>query len=135
MPYVIEDDIMFRLWGKFMLNVGINQTCMVYGHTYGQALSEGESNRALLAAFREVIAVAQAEGIGLSEKDVNQYIEILKTLSYDGLPSMAQDRINKKPSEVEAFAGTVISLAKKHHIYVPTNEFLYKKVKEIESLY
>lgn len=134
-PYVVEDDIIFRLWGKFMLNVGINQTCMVYGQTYGQALSEGESNRTLIAAFREVIAVANAEGINLGERDINQYIEVLKTLSYDGLPSMAQDRINKKPSEVEAFAGTVISIAEKYNLYVPTNRFLYAKVREIEEGY
>ena len=48
---------------------------------------------------------------------------------------MGQDRINRKPSEVELFAGTVIEMAKRHKIYVPANEFLYKRVKEIEQEY
>ena len=134
--YTEEDDIIRRLWGKFMLNVGINQTCMVYGITFGAALQEGtEANRTLIAAMREVISIAQAEGIDLSEADINQYIEILGTLSAEGSPSMAQDRIKKQPSEVEFFAGTVIRYAEKHGIYVPENRFLYDRVKKIEEEY
>lgn len=135
MPYVKEEDILYRMWSKFMLNVGVNQTCMVYGTTYGGALSKGEANRTMIAAMREVIALANKEGIDLSEKDINQYVDILKTLNPEGTPSMGQDRINRKPSEVEMFAGTVIGLAGKHGIYVPANEFLYERVKEIESAY
>lgn len=135
MPYVEEKDILYRLWSKFMLNVGVNQTCMVYGTTYAGALAEGEANRTMIAAMREVIALANMEGIPLSEKDINQYVDILKTLNPKGTPSMGQDRINKRPSEVEMFAGTIKKLAKKHGIYVPANEYLYERVKEIESAY
>ena len=135
MPYVYEKEIIFRMWSKFMLNVGINQTCMVYGIGYGKALEKGEANRTLLAAFREVIAVANAEGVNLGEAQINQYIDILKTLKPENVPSMAQDRINKNPCEVDMFAGTVIELGKKHNIYTPTNEFLFERAKEIESEY
>lgn len=135
MPYVVEEDIIFRMWSKFMLNVGINQTCMVYGIGYGAALSKGEANRTLIAAFREVIAVANAEGIPLGEAQINQYIDILKTLNPTNAPSMAQDRLNKNPSEVDMFAGTVIELGRKHNIYTPSNEFLYEMAKNIEKEY
>lgn len=135
MPYIEEADIRYRMWSKFMLNVGVNQTCMVYGTTYSGVLEKGEPNLIMISAMREVIALANAEGIPLSEADINQYIEILKTLSPEGTPSMGQDRINRKPSEVEMFAGTVIELAQKHDIYVPVNCFLYDRVKEIEKEY
>lgn len=135
LPYVVEEDILHRLWSKFMLNVGVNQTCMVYDTNYAGALAFGEPNRTMIAAMREVIAVANAEGIKLSETDLNQYIDIIGKLSPEGTPSMGQDRINRKQSEVELFAGTVIEMAKKYKIYVPTNEFLYRRVKEIEQEY
>ncbi len=135
LPYVVEEDILHRMWSKFMLNVGVNQTCMVYDTTYAGALACGEPNRTMIAAMREVIAVANAEGIKLSEADLNQYLEIIGKLNPEGMPSMGQDRINRKRSEVESFAGTVIEMAKKHKLYVPTNEFLYKRVKEIEQEY
>ncbi len=134
-PYVEEADIRYRMWSKFMLNVGVNQTCMVYATNYAGTLAEGEPNRIMISAMREVIALANAEGIPLSEKDLNQYMDIIGTLKPDGTPSMGQDRINKKYSEVELFAGTVIRMAEKHGLYVPVNRFLYQRVKEIEQAY
>lgn len=134
-PYVEEADIMRRMWCKFMLNVGINQTCMVYGVPYAGALAEGEANRTMIAAMREVIAVAGAEGISLTEADLNQYVALIGTLNPEGTPSMGQDRINGRASEVELFAGTILRLAAKHGLHVPTNAFLYRRVKEIESGY
>ena len=64
MPYVTEEDIMLRMWSKFMLNVGVNQTCMVYGTDYAGCLKPGEAHDVMIAAMREVKAVANAEGIG-----------------------------------------------------------------------
>lgn len=135
MPYVWEEDILYRMWSKFMLNVGVNQTCMVYETNYAGALAKGEANRTMIAAMREVVAIANAKGIALGEKEINQYVDILKTLSPEGVPSMAQDRINKKASEVEMFAGEVMRLAAECDVYVPENAFLYDRVKEIESGY
>ena len=135
LPYVVEEDILHRMWSKFMLNVGVNQICMVYGTDYAGALAFGEPNRTMIAAMREVIAVANAEGIKLSEADLNEYIDIIGKLNPKGTPSMGQDRINRKLSEVELFAGTVIEMAKKYKLYVPANEFLYRRVKEIEQEY
>ena len=135
MPYVVEEDILHRLWGKLMLNVGVNQTCMVYETTYGGVLLKGEANRTMIAAMREVIAIARAEGIGIDEADLNEYIEILGKLSPDNMPSMRQDALSRRPSEVELFAGTVLRLAKKHGILVPANEFLYERIQEMEKDY
>lgn len=134
-PYVLEEDILYRMWSKFMLNVGGNQTCMVYGANYSQLVTEGEPQDTFLGAMREVIALAQAEGINLGEKDLEEYVEITKKLHPEGIPSMAQDRRNGKPTEVELFAGTVRSMAKKHGIPTPINDFLYEEAKRIEKEY
>lgn len=135
LPYRKEDDIMHRLWSKFMLNVGVNQVCMVYSCTYSDVWRGGKERDTMLAAMREVIAVANAEGIDLSEADLEEYDQIIRTLRPDGTPSMGQDRIAGKHSEVEMFAGTIISLGKKHHIPTPVNQWLYDQVKEIEKDY
>ena len=49
------------------------------------------------------------------------------------MPSMAQDRINHKLTEVEEFAGTIIRLAEQHDILVPTNRWLYDRIRTIEA--
>ena len=133
---VYEPDIRRRLWVKFMLNVGINQTCMVYGGTYKTVVEpESEQLRCYVAAMREAMACARAEGVEVTEADLVEMVELAASLNPDDMPSMAQDRKNKKPSEVEAFAGTVIKLAEKHGILVPQNRWLYRRVHEIEAEY
>jgi len=133
-PYTIDEDIIRRMWSKFMLNVGVNQTCMVYETTYS-GLNEGEPKRVTQEAMREAIKVANAEGIDLNSEDAKYYTDLMNTLDPLATPSMRQDGIKKLPSEVEMFAGKIIELGKKHNIDTPTNEMLYKRVKEIESTY
>lgn len=135
MPYQKDADIMHRIWGKFMLNVGVNQTCMTYGTNYAGVLKAGEAHDMMVAAMEEVIAVGNAEGIPLTGADRDYYVRLLETLDPEGIPSMAQDRVAGRRSEVEMFAGTVIELGKKHHIQVPVNEKLYQMVQEIEKEY
>lgn len=135
LPFTLDDDILHRMWGKFMLNVGVNQTCMVYETNYGGCLRPGEANRTMISAMREVIALARAEGIELGEDDLNEYVDILRTLSPEGMPSMRQDGVARRPSEVEMFAGTVLEKANNLGILVPVNQFLYERVREMEADY
>jgi 2-dehydropantoate 2-reductase len=132
--HTVEDDIVRRMWTKLMLNVGLNQTCMVYGGTYGSVLEPGgEQLRCFVAAMREARAVAEAEGVGLTEADLSQMVELVRGLDPAGMPSMAQDRVNGKLTEVEEFAGTIRELGAKHGIVTPTNDWLYQQVRTIES--
>ena len=135
-PYRVERDILHRIWSKFMLNVGINQTCMVCETGYGGATRPGSFELMLMvSAMREAKLVALAEGINLTEEDLVDYVELMRSLTPDSMPSMAQDRIRKKPSEVGIFSGTVRAIAEKHGILVPVNDYLYDKIKEIEAAY
>ena len=135
-PYKIEPDILRRIWSKFMLNVGINQVCMVCGTGYGGATRpESFELMLMVSAMREAKLVALAEGISLTEDDLVDYVELMRSLTPDSMPSMAQDRIRKKLSEDEIFSGTVQAIAAKHGILVPVNDYLYNKVKEIEAAY
>lgn len=134
--HAVEDDIRHRMWTKLMTNVGVNQTCMVFGCDYGAiCVSDSEEHRCLIAAMREALAVARAEGVDVTEDDLRQMYAMFESLAPDGLPSMAQDRINEKPSEVDEFAGTIIHLAERHGILVPQNRWLYRRVHEIEAAY
>lgn len=136
MPYTVEDNIMKRMWSKFMLNVGVNQTCHAYETTYAGVLKEGsEEKRIFTGAMEEVITLSKATGINLGEEDVEYYKKVIATLKPDGVPSMRQDGIARRKSEVEMFAGTVRRLAKEYGIATPVNDLLYEKIKEIEAEY
>ncbi len=135
-PYILEKDIRHRMYSKWMLNCGLNQTCMVFETTYGGVVEEGSLPMAIFyAAMRETLLVANAEGAHLTEEDVSYYTALTKSLTPDSMPSMAQDRKNKKATEVDLFAGTVLRLAEKHKIETPVNAWLYRKVRTIEREY
>ena len=135
-PYIVEEDIIYRMWSKFMVNVGINQTCMIYNTDYEGVLTDGTAEyMTLVSAMREVILLANAEGISVTEQDLKDYLDLMRSFNPKATPSMGQDRINGKRSEVELFAGTVIRMAEKYGIPVPANTFIYRRVQEIESEY
>ena len=132
-PFEIDTDMERRQWGKFMLNVGVNQTVAVNQSNYGEVQREGTARDTMIAAMREVISLSEKEGIFLTEDHLMYWLGVLGTLSPNGKPSMAQDIEGKRFSEVDLFAGTVIELGKKHRIPTPVNQELYEKIKIIES--
>lgn len=134
-PYTVEEDILHRLWSKWMLNVGVNQVVMVREGTYGTVQKPGEARDLMIAAMREVIKIAEQEQIPVTETDLNEYLDLIDTLSPDGMPSMRQDGLAGRYSEVELFAGTVLEKAAKLGIDVPVNRYLYETVREMEKAY
>ncbi|WP_028829089.1 ketopantoate reductase family protein [Proteocatella sphenisci] len=135
LPYTREKDIIHRMWSKFMLNVGVNQVVMVNEGTYKTIQSPGEPRYMMIGAMREVVKLSEYEGANVTEKELQDYLSIVDSLDPENMPSMRQDGIEKRKSEVELFSGTVINLSKEHSVESPVNELLYKKIKEIESTY
>ena len=134
-PYEAVDDIRHAMWNKFMINVGINQTCMVYETTYAGVLNDPEAFSSLKKAMQEVIELASCEGVMLTREDFDNDLKILEGLNPDGYPSMRQDAVAKRYSEVELFAGTVLKLAAKHGIDTPVNKRFYEDIRRTESRY
>jgi len=134
-PYEAVTDMYKRLWGKFMLNVGVNQTVAVYESNFGKIQKNGEARNTLISAMREVIVLSEKEGISLNDADLNYWLKILNTLCPKGKPSMRQDMEARRYSEVELFAGEVLKLGEKYGITTPVNRKLYDKIKFMESQY
>ena len=134
-PHSVEADIMHRLWSKFMLNVGVNQVVMVREGSYGTVQVPGAARDQMIAAMREVIALSELEGVPVTEADLEYYVGLVDTLSPAGMPSMRQDGLARRKSEVELFSGTVCRLAAKHGLPVPVNAQLYQTIREMEAGY
>ena len=133
--YWPSDDILSAMWGKMMCNTGCNQATMVYECTYAELQQPGEIRDTMIGAMREVVPVANAEGVPLSEADVQAWVRVIDSLDPEAEPSMRQDGKAHRKSEVELFSGTVCRLGRKHGIAVPVNERLYARIMEMESQY
>lgn len=132
-PYEVPTDMDHRMWGKFMLNTGVNQTVAVFSTNYGGIQVEGEPRNTMIAAMREVIALSQKVGINLEETDLTYWLDVLSTLNPLGIPSMRQDMAASRKTEVELFSGTAIALGKQYNVPTPINDWLYGKVQEMEK--
>ena len=128
-------DMVRRQWGKLMLNVGLNQTLMVFEGDYSMVQRPGEPRDMMIAAMREVQTLAGLEGYPIPETEFVEWIAMADSLSPDGKPSMRQDGEAHRKSEVELFAGTINRLGEKHGVPTPVNRWLYDKVMEMEAAY
>lgn len=133
--YEMKTDMDKRMWGKFMLNVGVNQAAAVYGCNYSGLQEKGAERDIMILAMREVIALSEKEGVRLTEEDLAYWLTVMGSLHPDGKPSMQQDAEAKRRGEVELFAGTVLSLGEKHRIPTPVNQLLYNKITAMENKY
>lgn len=126
------DDIVREQWNKLMLNCGVNQICAVYGTGYGGILQE-PLRSLFVKTMEEVRQVAGAEGIVLTQEDIDEWLETVADLDADSMPSMAQDVKAGRKTEAELFSPTVMRLAEKHHIATPCLKDLKEKIDRYEK--
>jgi len=133
--YEIPEDMIKKMWWKFMVNVGINQSSAILKAPYGVFQSSDEALQLLKDTMQEVIILANVLGIGLEVSDMDIFIDLLFNLSKDGKTSMLQDVLAKRKTEVEMFAKVVIELGNEHNLMLPINDMMYKMIKVIEDTY
>lgn len=131
LPHSVSADMPKNLWGKLMLNTGVNQTVAFYEGTFDTVQQAGEPREMFKAAMREVMAIANAEGVALGEDDFNQWVTIMDNLDPTAMPSLRQDLKAGRDCEVELFAGTIRKLGKKHGIATPVNDTLYEGIYQL----
>jgi 2-dehydropantoate 2-reductase len=133
--FVVPEDMIRSLWYKFMINVGINQASAVLRAPYGTFQTMPEAKEVMESAMRETVALSRSMGTGLRDSDVPTWYETLMKLSADGKTSMLQDVEARRKTEVDAFAGAVISLAEARGLTVPVNRTLFNLIRAMERGY
>ena len=133
LPFVREEDILHRMWCKFMLNVGVNQVCMAFETDYGGVQEPGELRDLMVAAMDEARKVGACQGVLVTQKDRAEYLAVMDALHPRGIPSMRQDGLAHRKTEADLFAGTVLELAGRYGMTAPVNRMLYDRIKAMET--
>ena len=130
----IAEDILYEMWFKFMINVGVNQVSAILGANYGFIQKNSYAKELMDNAMLEVISIANAKGINLSNSDIKKWYAILDSLGQEGKTSMCQDLEAGRKTEVEMLSGKIIELGSKYNIDVTINKVLYNLIKAKEDL-
>ena len=134
--YEVPENMLNRLWFKFMMNVGLNQLTAILRQPYKILKSKSripEAAALFEAAMKEVIHIAHALKITLEEHDITEIYRVIDTLADEGKTSMCQDIEARRKTEVELFSLTIMKLGEKHGIEVPINTMFYQMLRSIEQ--
>jgi len=131
----ISDNVMVELWSKLMVNCAFNAISGLSQLSYGK-LAERETIRSTQAdVVKEVIAVAKADGVVLSEPEALQTVAHIAVAMAGQKSSTAQDMARHKISEIDHLNGFIVRRGFAHGIATPVNQALYALVKLVESSY
>jgi 2-dehydropantoate 2-reductase len=126
---IIDQDMIYGMWFKFMCNIGENLTCAMFDIPFGAFKVSEHANAIRHGAMLEVVEIANRLGVALGQKDIDRQEETIKKLPFFNKPSTLQDLENGKITEIEMFAGRTLKLGKELGIATPINWMLYHGIK------
>jgi 2-dehydropantoate 2-reductase len=131
----ISNDVMAELWSKLMVNCAYNAISALAQAPYARLAAQPEIREIQHAIVREVVVLAQAEGIGLQLEPSLKAMERIATAMPAQVSSTAQDMARRKPSEIDHLNGFVARRGRELRVPVPINQTLAALVKLVEAGY
>jgi 2-dehydropantoate 2-reductase len=120
----ISHDILHERWHKLIWNASFNPVSAVADRTPGEILAIPELRALVIGVMREVIAVANAQGIMLRDTDINEQLAWT-----DGAAairtSMMVDRARGRRMETDALIGVVVRKGRELGVSTPLSGALY----------
>lgn len=127
----VRADIMALIWTKFALNCSVNALCATTGLRLGEIARLPEMDRFQDRIMDELLAVAAAEGIVLTDPDIRATVKA-HCWSKFSRPSMLQHVQAGKRTEIDALNGRLVALGAARGIPTPFNAALVALLKGVE---
>jgi 2-dehydropantoate 2-reductase len=132
-PVKISPDVMAELWTKLMANCAYNAISGIAQLPYGVMAGVPEIVELQHAVVREVVAVANADGVKLELEASLQAMARIGAAMPAQYSSTAQDMARGKRSEIDHLNGTVVRRGAALGVPAPANQALLALVKLVEA--
>jgi len=130
-----EARIQDYIWGKLIVNVGINALAAVTRLRNGRLPELGGARQIMETAVSEALAVAKVAGVSIPFPDPwGTVVEVCRNTA-GNVASMLQDVLKHQPTEIEFINGAVVREGKGHGIPTPVNATLTALVSVIQETY
>ncbi|MCG6909868.1 MAG: 2-dehydropantoate 2-reductase [Deltaproteobacteria bacterium] len=130
----VSADVRSIVWGKLLINVGINAITALTGIKNGQLLDLPATVALSRAAVEEAIAVAEAQQIAVRPDAVEHVLEVARATGANR-SSMGQDVDNRRMTEIGAINGVVVEEAERLGLPAPVNRTLTALVETLQANY
>jgi len=128
----VSGDVRSDIWGKVLVNLGINALTALTGLLNGQLLDVPELRHLMRLAVEEGIRVAEADGVDLGPLDHVAHVYEVAEATGANRSSMLQDVDRGHRTEIDALNGAVMGLGEKLGVETPLNRALTALVKGLE---
>ena len=130
---VPSDNIKGRLWRKLSTLCGLHGVLCLTRLSIGMVREFKETWELMRMVMLEATSVARAEGVIITEDEVDAALESISKLPPGVTPSMLVDLEAGRRIELETFNGAVVRFGKKHGIDTPYNYAIYSALKPYEN--
>ncbi|WP_410642956.1 2-dehydropantoate 2-reductase [Amycolatopsis sp. lyj-346] len=124
-PTTPPADIWAELWAKFLFIAPVGGLGAVTGAPFGELRGHPETRRTLQAAMAEIERLARASGVELPAGVVAGTMAFVDRQPAEGTTSLQRDIAAGRPSELDAWTGSVVRLGRETGIPTPVNDVLY----------
>ncbi len=129
----IDENVEVSIWEKVAFNAALNALTTVTRSPI-KVLADSEHGRILAGrVVEEVVSVAQAKGIPVNGAAVHASVDMALRDHREHKPSMLQDLLAGRRTEVDSINGAVVRQAAQLDMAVPVTETLWRLVKLIEN--
>jgi 2-dehydropantoate 2-reductase len=133
LPADLSDDIESLVWGKLVVNTGINALTALLRVPNGALSTSDEATALLAGAVAEAAAVARARGTPLPYADpLAQTLEVARATGANR-SSMLQDVLRGSPTEIDAINGAVAREGLRLGVPTPLNSVLAALVRALDA--
>lgn len=129
----ISTGVVAAIWEKVAFNAALNTLTAVTGMCIGSIADSPEATDLVRRIAEEVVEVAAGKGIAARRETVLETIAGALAAHRDHQPSMLQDMVARRPTEVDSLNGAVVREAHALGLRVPFTEALYLLVRTLES--
>jgi 2-dehydropantoate 2-reductase len=124
LPVRVTPDIERQRWHKLAWNASFNAISALTLKSSQELLTTPETRALLIAVMREVIAVANAQGVMLGEADLDQLVGATEK-SAPIRTSMLVDRERGRQLETDALVGVIVRRGRELGVPTPNASVLY----------
>jgi 2-dehydropantoate 2-reductase len=130
---IADASVWTAIWEKVAFNAAFNSMCAVLGCDVGQIALVPEGPASIVAVIAEVMEVAHACGIPADTARVTAMALDSLTSHAGHHPSMLQDVLAGRRTEIDSINGAVVAAAKQHGLAIPRTEMLLTQVHLMEA--
>jgi 2-dehydropantoate 2-reductase len=128
----VPSDIQKAMWDKFLLVVSFGGIGAVTRAPIGVMRAVPETRRLLERCMEEVLTVARKRHVALADTVVADTMAFVDSLPPGATTSLQRDIAESKPSELEAWNGAVVRLAREQGVATAIHEFVYGSLLPLE---